>query len=218
MGRERARDRIAAARAAEKRRERRRWIITFAVTGVLVVLIAGGVFWTLRGRHAAQAAAAAGTGAPPWARPADTAARAKAAGLAVTTMEGTAVHFHTHLDVLVDGKPVTVPADLGIAGTGALAELHTHDTTGVLHVEAPAKGKEYTLGQLFQEWHVRLTATAIGGLRDGGGRTLTAYVDGKKTPGDPARIALAPHREIALVFGRPGTAKIPSRYRFPAGL
>lgn len=213
MGRGRAKERIAAARAADRRRERRRWIVTFAVTGVLVLIVAGGAFWTLRGRGAT-----AGAGMPPWARPADTADRAKAAGLAVTTMEGTAVHFHTHLDVLVDGKPVTVPANLGISGGGAMAELHTHDTSGVLHVEAPAKGKRYTLGQLFDEWGVRLSATAIGGLRDGGGRTLAAYVDGKETPGDPGRIALAPHREIALAYGRPGAARIPSAYRFPAGL
>lgn len=206
-----ARERIAAARAAEKRRERRRrWILT---AGVLVLLIAGGAFWALGGRGDTT-----GGKPPPWARPADTVKRATAAGLAVTNMEGTAVHFHTHLDVLVDGKPVTVPAELGIAGNGSIAELHTHDTTGVLHVEAPAKGKHYTLGQLFDEWNVRLTGTAIGGLTNGGGRTLAAYVDGKKAPGDPSRIALAPHREIALVYGKPGTAKIPSSYRFPAGL
>lgn len=206
-----ARERIAAARAAEKRRERRRrWIM---VAGVLVLVIAGGAFWALDGRGDT-----AGAGAPPWARPADTVRRATAAGLAVTGMEGTAVHFHTHLDVLVDGKPVTVPAELGIASNGSIAELHTHDTSGILHIEAPAKGKHYTLGQLFEEWNVRLTATAIGGLTDGDGRTLAAYVDGKRTPGDPARIALAPHREIALAYGKPGATKIPSTYRFPAGL
>lgn len=209
-----ARERIAAARAAEERRERRRRLIM--AVGVLVLLIAGGAFWALGGRGGAQDGAAK---PPPWPRPADTGKRATAAGLAVNAMEGTAVHFHSHLDILVDGKPVTVPAELGISDDGtSFAELHTHDTSGILHIEAPTKGKHYTLGQLFKEWNVRLSATAIGGLTDGGGRTLAAYVDGKRTPGDPARIALAPHREIALLYGRPGAAKIPSSYRFPAGL
>jgi hypothetical protein len=134
-------------------------------------------------------------------------------------MEGTANHFHTHLDLLVEGKTVPVPANLGIASSGdAMAELHTHDTSGVLHIEAPTIGKRYTLGQLFTEWNVRLDAAHLGGLSADGTRTLSAYVDGKKQTGDPAAIELTPHREIALVYG-PASAgvRVPSAYDFPSG-
>jgi hypothetical protein len=135
-------------------------------------------------------------------------------------MEGTALHFHTHLDILVDGKQVAVPAGLGIADSGQeMAELHTHDTTGIVHIEAPTTSKRYTLGQLFTEWNLRLDATDLGDLKAGGDRTLTAYVDGRRQGGDPAAIELTRHREIALVYG-PANArpKVPSSYAFPAGL
>jgi hypothetical protein len=226
-----ARERLAAERAAEERRRRQRRIVTWAASGgVAAVLVAGGVWLTASGGGSGKGAAktagtsgavaaTAATGRPPWARPDDTADRARTEGLAVAPMEGTARHFHTHLDILVDGKTVPVPANLGIAASGdAMSELHTHDATGVLHIEAPTTGKRYTLGQLFTEWNVRLSATQVGGLTADGTRTLTAYVDGKKQTGDPAAIELTPHREIALVYGTANAgARVPASYAFPDG-
>jgi hypothetical protein len=215
-----ARERVAAAREAERRRSRRIVVATVCgaavlAGGVLVGATAGGGHGG-HGGHGRSVAAAR----PAWPRPDDTADRARAIGLSVAPMEGTARHFHTHLDILVDDRPVAVPAGLGIATSGAeMAELHTHDTTGVLHVEAPATGRRYVLGQLFTEWNVRLDAADLGGLKAGGGRTLTAYVDGRRQGGDPAGIELTPHREIALVFGPAGARpKVPASYDFPAGL
>lgn len=214
-----AQERIAAARAAEKRRERRRWIITFAVTGALVIVIAAGAVWAIAGKNAAREAAANGRGTPPWPVPSDTADRAKAAGLTVQAMEGTARHFHAHLDVFVNGRRTPVPANLGIDASGqSMAELHTHDSRGVLHIESPSKTKRYTLGQLFQEWNVRLDTGHLGALKTDSTHTLTAYVNGKAQSGDPAAVELTPHRQIALVYGRADQKpRIPSSYRFEPG-
>jgi hypothetical protein len=212
-----ARERVAAARRAEtERRRRSRRIIVLAACFVAAAVVAVFVVVAHDGSGGRRPTAER----PTWPRPEDTADRARAIGLAVAPMEGTALHFHTHLDILVDGRPVAVPAGLGIAGSGQeMAELHTHDTTGVLHIEAPATGKRYTLGQLFTEWNLRLNATDLGDLKAGEGRTLTAYVDGRRQGGDPAAIELTRHREIALVYG-PANArpKVPSSYAFPAGL
>lgn len=223
--RQSARERIAAARAAEKRRERIRWIITFSVTGVVVVALAVGALLAIRSNTGKPSALphtrpASGTGQPPWPLPADPVAGARTAGLSIGPLEGTAKHFHAHLDVIVNGKPVPVPANLGIATSGQqLAELHTHDTTGVLHIEAPTTNKRYTLGQLFDEWDVQLTATSIGGLKTDAGHTLTAYVNGKPQTGDPAAIELTAHKEIALVYGPKGQkVNVPSSYSFAQGL
>jgi hypothetical protein len=212
-----ARERIEAAREARRRRRR---VILAAASGGVAVVVGGSVAVAVAaggqgsGHHHSPAARAA------WPRPADTADRARAIGLSVAPMEGTALHFHTHLDILVDDRPVSVPAGLGIATSGQeMAELHTHDTTGILHVEAPTTGKRYVLGQLFTEWGLRLDATDLGGLKTGGGRTLTAYVDGRRQSGDPANIELAPHREIALVYGPASSRpKVASSYAFPSGL
>jgi hypothetical protein len=225
------RERIAAARAAAARAERRATLLRRGGIGAAAAVAVGVIaVVALRSTHGndakgalpdapATASASAATGPPPWPAPADASAGAKAAGLRMGQMEGTALHFHTHLDVLVDGKPVPVPANLGIdQARQVLSELHTHDTSGVLHIEAPDTSRRYVLGQLFSEWNVRLDAGHLGGLTADAARTLTAYVDGTPVTGDPARIELRAHREIALVFGAAGAKpQVPSRYAFPDG-
>jgi hypothetical protein len=159
----------------------------------------------------------AGTAMPPWPVAADPSAAIRAAGLTPLASEGTADHFHAHLDVLVNGSPVQVPADIGIDEANKLiSSLHTHDPSGVIHIEAPVAGSAYYLGQLFTEWNVALSSDTLGGLKaDGTATTLTAYVDGKPFSGDPATIKLEEHEEIALVYGPAGdSVAIPSTYDF----
>lgn len=204
------------------------------VVAVILVLVAGALLvaraW--QGRDATpsaaetRAAAAAlasvsGVGSelpPPWTAPADALTQAQRAGLQLGEM-GTAEHYHVHLDVLANGRPVPVPAGIGVdAATGAMTYLHTHTPDGVVHIEAGRVGQPFTLGQLFTEWDVRLSATQLGGLRTGPGRALTAYVNGVEVRGDPARLRLAPHQQIALVYGPTDqVVDVPSTYAFAAG-
>jgi len=167
---------------------------------------------------AALAGAAGLTAKPPWGAPDSPERYIKAAGLSVGPM-GTAAHFHVHLDIFVDGLPTPVPANVGVVpATGGMSALHTHDATGILHIEAPEKDSRFTLGQFFDEWNVRLTSNAIGGLTAGSGNTLRAFVNGKQVTGDPADIELLAHQQIALVFG-PSDANtpVPGTYNFPFG-
>ncbi|MFE9567581.1 hypothetical protein ACFYMW_03650 [Streptomyces sp. NPDC006692] len=159
------------------------------------------------------------SGPPPWPAPADPSAAVREAGLEMLTAEGVVQHTHTHLDILVDRRPVTVPASIGIDEPGGrISPVHTHDTTGVIHVESPRKAV-FTLGQFMAEWRVPLTADRIGGLRAGKGSRLTAYVNGRKVGGNPAAIVLRGHDEIALVFSRgAATGPVPSGYDWPQGL
>jgi hypothetical protein len=136
------------------------------------------------------------------------------APLDLTTMaghNGLVLHFHAHLDIFVNGKHVTVPALVGInAGAGYLTELHTHDTRGVIHIEAQ-KARSFTLGQFFAEWAVFLNAHSIGGYSG-----MKWYLDGKLQTGNPQKLVFKPHQEIAIVVGKP-PAKIPSSYKFLPG-
>jgi hypothetical protein len=133
-------------------------------------------------------------------------------GLSTLSSEGVATHIHSHLDIFVNGKHVTVPADIGInPGAGYLTELHTHDARGVIHVESPKSNDEFTLGQFFGEWAVYLDSTSVGGYKG-----LKWYVDGKRQTGNPKNLVLKRHQEIAFVIGNP-PAKIPSSYGFAAG-
>jgi hypothetical protein len=159
---------------------------------------------------------------PPWPLPTNAANNIAAAGLQVLGAETLTVHYHAHLDVIVNGKPVTVPAEVGfdiVNGTPiGLSSLHTHDTSGIMHIESSTK-VPFELGQFFTEWGVRLSPSELGGLADGGGKVLRTYVDGHLFGGDPSTILLQRHEEIALWYG-PASQKpnVPSSYQFPAGL
>jgi hypothetical protein len=132
--------------------------------------------------------------------------------------EGTLLHEHTHLDVIVNGQPVTVPADIGIDESARkISPLHTHDTTGIIHVESPTQAR-FSLGQVFTEWQVSLTHTNIGGLRADDTHVLRAYINGTPYTGDPAAIILRAHDEIALVYGTAQQqTNVPRSFVFPSG-
>ena len=145
--------------------------------------------------------------------------RLRALSLPVLPVEGRALHTHEHLDLYLNGKHVAVPADIGIdPNRRFFSPLHTHDRTGILHVESPTR-TAYTLGQFFAVWGVHLSARCIGSYCAGGGRTLQAFVDGRRVNGDPTVIPLRRHAEIVLAYGtRPDLPKrIPSSYSFPTG-
>ncbi|MFI5520519.1 hypothetical protein [Streptomyces platensis] len=52
------------------------------------------------------------TTGPPWDAPSDPSARVEAAGLPMLGGEGEVEHIHAHRDVIVNSKPVAVPADI----------------------------------------------------------------------------------------------------------
>jgi hypothetical protein len=178
------------------------------------------------GKHAAGATASTGAtdskpaaSAVSWPAPADASAQVKAAGLPMLGQEGQVLHIHSHLDVYVDGKTVTVPALVGIdEAKQQISPLHTHDTTGVVHIESPVK-KDFTLGEFMTEWNVPISKDALGSLKTGGGKDLRVYVNGKARTGDPAALKLAAHDEIAVVYGAAGDkVHVPVSYNWPEGL
>jgi hypothetical protein len=152
------------------------------------------------------------SGAPPWANDAaQLPPRLSYLGLNQLSAEGTVLHIHQHLDLYVAGKKVTLPAGIGIFGNSFITEVHVHDTSGVIHVESP-KQRDFTLGQLFGEWGVKLTANCVGRYCG----HMRWWLDGKPMTGDPARLVLAPHQEIAIAAGPPPLV-VPKSYAFPAG-
>jgi hypothetical protein len=161
------------------------------------------------------------TGPAPWtADTADLAARLRAIGLPpLSPTEGTEVHLHQHLDLYVDGRQVPVPAGIGIDPAVGFAPLHTHDASGVIHLESPTV-RTYTLGQFFAVWGVRFTRSCLGGYCATGERRLRVYVDGAAYRGDPATLPLASHQELVVAFSTAAQlpSPIPAAYRFPPGL
>ena len=132
-------------------------------------------------------------------------------GLNQLGAEGTVLHIHQHLDLYVQGKKVTLPALIGIYDNSYITELHVHDNSGVIHVESPVQ-QTFTLGQLFAEWGVKLTANCVGTFCG----HVKWWVNGKRQTGDPASLILRAHQEIVIAAGPPPLV-VPKSYTFPQG-
>jgi hypothetical protein len=194
--------------------------VAFAASGVAAIAVVAALFFAF-GRGGGSSApgpvdwsklAGVQTGPAPWNAGDDHLPdRLSPLGLSALQAEGVAIHIHQHLDIFVNGKKETVPAQIGIYDGQFLTELHTHDTTGVMHVESEKKRK-FSLGEFFGVWGLRLTNSCIGGYC----RPQTPwklYVNGAPYSGDPSKIVLIKHQEFAFVIGTP-PKKIPSTYAF----
>ena len=136
--------------------------------------------------------------------------------------EITVVHYHMHLDMRLNGNTMSVPNGIGFgANNTCLYWLHTHDATGLIHIEAPssAKNRVFTLGDLFAVWGQPLDTRDLGSYKLASDETLTAYVDGVKWTKDLKAIPLKNHGEVALeITSGSGVAPVPpSSYNFPSG-
>jgi hypothetical protein len=160
-----------------------------------------------------------------WPAPANPMELAVKAGLKPQPKEFLNTHVHAHLDVFVDGKPVAVPAGIGVKiddpavqredmpdGTKryggidlcnepCISPLHTHGVDGILHTES-AESKPNTLGEFFAEWGVALDASCVATFCSPT-TTIAIYIDGELATGDPRAIQITDRREIAIVIGTP---------------
>jgi hypothetical protein len=154
---------------------------------------------------------------PPWLAPVDVAGAVRVAGLPLLASEGTVEHIHAHLDVLVDERPVVVPAGVGIdQRAGLISPLQTHDTTG--WSTSSRRCRPLQCGPVFY----RVAGGAVSGSHRGSDhgprRHLRAYVNGAPVTGNPGAILLHAHDEIALVYGSTSDQpRIPVSYNFPPG-
>jgi hypothetical protein len=154
-----------------------------------------------------------------WALPADMSAAAGQAGLPMLGQENLTVHYHAHLDIIVRGARIVVPAFVGIdLNRQRISPLHTHDTSGVVHIES-ATDLPYTLGQFFTEWGQPLTAAKVGPVTVGVGEEVRIYQGGAQVSGDPGALKLSKHAEIVVWIGtRTDHPDVPAKYAFAAGL
>jgi hypothetical protein len=123
-------------------------------------------------------------------------------GIACQANEQLAYHIHAHVSIYINGKLSQIPQYVGIASDGSCFYwLHTHDTTGVIHIESPTQ-KNYTLGNFFDEWSQRFSSLGYPSELD-----LTSgwqvWVNGKPYSGDFHNIQLTAHELITLAYNSP---------------
>jgi hypothetical protein len=197
--------------------------------GALVLMVGGLLVWThFSGRDITPQTVADNSTLPgiqsgnaPWAvELTNLKARLAADGLPALAAEGTALHIHQHLDILVNGAPVAVPQGIGVNEAAAfISPIHVHDTTGVVHVESPVV-KTFTLGQVFDVWGVRFSATCIGGYCADATHMLHVWADGKAYDGNPRLLPLTSHEEIVVFYGTEEQIPkdVPASFTFEPGL
>lgn len=143
-------------------------------------------------------------------------------GIECGAMEGRAEHIHSHLALYWNGNPITVPALVGIPvnqdipNTYCFYWLHTHATSGVVHIEAPASGT-YTLGQFFDIWRdtaqwdrqstvggaPRLDDAFLNALRAAPSANVRVYLGSKPVGVRYQDLTLADHKNITIELGIP---------------
>ncbi len=89
-------------------------------------------------------------------------------------------HIHPKLSLYIDGKPVTIPANIGIEPSlykdhtldaygmkmpnmpsmPVMYPTHTHDTSGTIHVESTVK-RDYALGDFLNVWGMDFSGKTV---------------------------------------------------------
>ncbi|MBI4015431.1 MAG: hypothetical protein HY362_01800 [Candidatus Aenigmarchaeota archaeon] len=122
-------------------------------------------------------------------------------GIECQTMEGTAQHFHPHLDLFIDGVPQILPADVGNKGY-CMYWVHTHDQSGIIHVESPTV-RDFKLGSFFDIWEKGFNSTHFMNKIIEQNKTVKVWVDSKEFTGDPRGIVLHTKQSITVAYGPP---------------
>jgi hypothetical protein len=129
-------------------------------------------------------------------------------------------HIHAHLSIFVNGQLMYIPPQIGIIPGKCIYWLHTHDESGIIHIESPIK-RDFTLGQFFDLWKKKLENPQMFGniFNEKASNRPQIYVNGNKLPSSAnyRDVKLHAHDEIVLIYGTL-PSHIPSRYEFPEGL
>lgn len=138
------------------------------------------------------------------------------AGLEPLKEEGQILHIHQHLEIVVNGNPVGIPANLGV-GFGYISPFHTHDTTGIIHIEA-AEVKDFKLGQFFDQWGVDLNDNCVGSFCANENNKLVVAVNGAPLT-NVRDYAVKQYDKIYIWYGaKSESVTLPATYSFPEGL
>jgi cell division septation protein DedD len=143
------------------------------------------------------------------------------------TMSENAYHVHVYLGLLVNGKQVAIPDQIGLYQPGPISDgytntakcfyyIHTHDATGKIHIESPSTAPRnsslFTLQNVLDVWGTTVNSNGVGPFQGplrvfiGQAAYGSQYVQPSSYYeyfGDPNAIALYSHMAIWLEVGAP---------------
>ncbi len=185
----------------EDARSRRNTILTIATVVVLVGALIGVLVW--RNLAGNDVLAQAEQIVDPNYGPVD--------GVYCDSLEQSVEHIHAHLTIYIDGQNVPLVANTGIAPIGVTSQanvtcfywLHTHDASGVIHIESPTT-KPFTLNQFFDIWEKFSSSSSSFPTQLLSSANWTIYVNGKQVNTDFNHLQLHAHDLITIGYNSPG--------------
>jgi hypothetical protein len=108
-------------------------------------------------------------------------------------------HVHSHVAIFKDGQWLAFPKLVGILPQ-CNYETHTHDNTGIIHIETPNL-KTFTLGEVFDIWGMPLSSTNVAGITGNIAIYINDNGDVRRYMGDPRNIVLTSLRDITFQIG-----------------
>lgn len=227
------RERRRAERVEAEQRQaaaaRKRAIFGYSVAGVLTAAVIAGIVVVITSGGGSSGSGDTYTGnsvppdaevgvqttPPPW-QPEYAHLGQRLDALGLPGLNENIFHIHSLMHVYVNGKAVTVPANVGLdTSSGTFSSLHTHDTSGLVHMEADRK-YPFTIGQFFAVWGVKFSDDQLGSYRSKGDEQVRAYVNGKRIS-DPVNYVMKEGDEIAVGYGKPGSFPSNPPGSFPPG-
>jgi hypothetical protein len=88
-----------------------------------------------------------------------------------------AMHIHPHLTIFINGQEQVIPALIGLTPAG-WEPLHTHDTSGTIHVESPVV-QDFHLSDFFAIWGQPFDSQVILNHRADAAHPVTMTVNGQ---------------------------------------
>jgi hypothetical protein len=117
-----------------------------------------------------------------------------------------AYHEHAHLNIIIRGKSLALPIDIGNKENTdheCLYWMHTHNPSlNVIHLEAPHVINP-TLGTFFDVWGQPLSAQRIWKYAVKSGESMKIYVNRKSYTGNLRNIPLRRHTDVTIEVGPP---------------
>ena len=148
----------------------------------------------------------------------------------LTTLDQAHYHVHVFLGLVDNGTEIALPDGTGMNNPGADSNgfvgtascfyyLHTHDASGVIHVEDPSTASTtstlHTLGQYLDIWGHTFSGARVytsGSLYQGTGDQVVSNTTYTQYSGDPHTIPLYGHEVIWIETGTslPAAGALPS--------
>jgi hypothetical protein len=113
-------------------------------------------------------------------------------------------HYHAALHIYNNGLLVPVVPGIGLDPVHHVsASLHTHDSSGIVHMESDVR-HEFTLGDFFTIWGVRFGSRSLGSFTNDGDKQVHVFVNGKPVA-DPAAYVMHDKDNIVVGYGTLGS-------------